>query len=383
MNMVDPRVTELAKVLVDYSCKVKKGEVVAITAIGVETLPLVKELQKACLERGVKHVEYEFIDPEIEKDFLNLASDEQIAHFPQHKMDFMKQVDCYIAVRAQENSMLLANANLKNIKTRSKVMYPILEQRVEHTRWVVTRWPTHGAAQDAKMSRDEFEDFFFAATIYDYETLKKRQEKLRKLMEKTDKVRLKASDTDLTFSIKGLPAISCFGDRNIPDGEVFTAPVRDSINGYIKYNTPSIQNGREFSGVRLEIQNGKIVKAECGGLTKELNEVFDTDEGARYFGEFAVGTNPNIRQAMRNILFDEKIFGSIHLTPGMAYGECDNGNKSAVHWDLVKILVGDGDLFFDGKLIQHNGYFVHKDLLDLNPPAERKLAEKFLAGKKK
>jgi len=232
------------------------------------------------------------------------------------------------------------------------------------------------------MSKDEFEDFFFGATIFNYSQLKKQQAKLARVMEKTDRVRLVASDTDLEFSIKGIPVISCYGDHNIPDGEVFTAPVRDSINGYIQYNTPSIYQGKEFKNVRFEFENGKIVKAEAGDMTKALNAVLDTDKGARYVGEFAIGTNPMIRQPMRNILFDEKIFGSIHLTPGMAYQEAPNGNSSAIHWDLVKILVGDGDIFFDGKLIQHNGYFVHGSLLGLNPPKEKKLAEKFLARQK-
>ncbi|MCZ7583045.1 MAG: aminopeptidase [Deltaproteobacteria bacterium] len=383
--MMDPRVTRLAEVLVDYSCGVKKGETVGIVGIGTDTLPLVKELHRLCLLRGAVHVNYQIRDMEIEKDFYNLAGPEQIAHFPKDEMQFMKSCDCWIAVRAAENSMVLANANQKNFAARAKALRKIFDERVNNTRWVVTIFPTHGAAQEAKMSKEEFEDFFFDATIFDYAGLQKKQRKLAALMKKTDQVRIKASDTDLTLSIKGIPIISCFGDRNIPDGEVFTAPVRDSVNGYIKYNTPSIYQGKEFDGVYFEVKNGKIVKAECGEMTKELNAVMDSDAGARYFGEFAIGTNPKIRRPMRNILFDEKIFGSVHLTPGRAYNEADNGNRSSVHWDLVKILVGDGDLYFDGRLIQHNGYFVEKSLLDLNPPKERKLAEKFLArqGSKK
>ncbi len=376
--MKDPRLSELARVLVDYSCKVKRGDIVMITAIGTDTLPLVKEIHKLALLRGADCVDYEFIDQEITRDFYNLADKRQIAWFPQHKLDFMKKVTCYIAVRGSDNSMVFANVDQRSIGERSKVLHPILDQRVNHTRWVVTIFPTHATAQEAKMSREEFEDFYFGATIYDYAALKRRQAKLAKLMERTRDVRILASDTDLTFSIAGMPAISCFGDRNIPDGEVFTAPVRDSVNGHIKYNAPSIYQGKEFDGVYFEFKAGKIVKAECGPMTKALNEVLDTDEGARYIGEWSIGTNPNIRKPMRNILFDEKIFGSIHLTPGRAYDECDNGNRSAVHWDLVKILVGDGEIIFDGKTIQKNGVFVHKDLLDLNPPKERKQAEAYL-----
>ncbi|MCB9487269.1 MAG: aminopeptidase [Deltaproteobacteria bacterium] len=379
--MKDPRVDKLADVLVNYSCAVKKGDVVHINFSGLDTIPLVKALHKECILRGAKHVEIDFSDPEISRDFINLAKPAQLDYFPQHTLDFIKQVDCYIAVRGSENSMVMANANTKNMAARQKVLSPILSERVDNTRWVVTIYPTHGTAQEAKMSLEEFEDFYFNATIYDYAGLKKRQAKLQKMMKAAKTVRIKASDTDLEFSIAGMPAISCFGDRNIPDGEVFTAPVRDSVNGHIQYNTPSIYQGKEFENVYFEFVDGKIVVAKAGGQTKALNQILDSDEGARYIGEWSIGTNPNIRKPMRNILFDEKIFGSIHLTPGRAYEECDNGNRSAVHWDLVKILVGDGEIWFDNKLIQKDGVFVHKNLLDLNPPKERKIAERFLAGR--
>ena len=186
-------------------------------------------------------------------------------------------------------------------------------------------------------------------------------------MDKADLVRIKASDTDLTFSIKGLPGMKCDGRFNIPDGEVFTAPVKDSVEGYITYNCPTVYQGKEFNNIRLEFSNGKIVKATAPGMNEALNRILDTDAGARYVGEFAIGVNPHIRVPMRNILFDEKIFGSIHFTPGQCYDECDNGNRSAVHWDMVKLLEGDGEIWFDDILIQKDGRFVHKELLMLNP----------------
>jgi aminopeptidase len=186
-------------------------------------------------------------------------------------------------------------------------------------------------------------------------------------MDRTKRIRIVAPDTDIAFSIDGLPGIKCDGRFNMPDGEVFTAPVRDSVQGHITYNCPSIYQGKEYNNVRFEFKDGRIVKASAdGGLSAMLNKILDTDEGSRYIGEFALGINPGIRQPMRNILFDEKIFGSIHLTPGQAYDECDNGNRSAVHWDLVRILA-DGEIWFDDVLIQKNGRFVHKDLLQLNP----------------
>lgn len=365
--MKDPRVRQLAEVLVNYSTGVKKGDVVLISASGMESAPLVKELYALCLERGAKYVEYDFTIPDINRYFYNKASKEQISYFPQHKLDLMKKVDVYIALSAADNSMVMAQADQTKMIAYSKVIRPIIDWRVKNTRWVITRFPTHGAAQEAKMSLDEYEDYLYSACCIDWHAESRKQEKLKKLMDKADRVKIKASDTDLTFSIKGLPGIKCDGRFNIPDGEVFTAPVKDSVEGYITYNCPTVYQGKEFNNVRLEFRKGKIVKASAPGMDDALNSILDTDEGARYVGEFAIGVNPNIRVPMRNILFDEKIFGSIHFTPGQCYDECDNGNRSAVHWDMVKILNGDGELWFDEHIIQKDGRFVHKDLLELNP----------------
>lgn len=365
--MNDPRVRQLAEVLVNYSTRVKKGDVVLISASGAEAVPLVKELYALCLEKGARYVEYDFNIPEINRYFFNKADREQIAFFPQHKLDFMKQVDVYIGLSAADNSMVLAQADQANMISYAKLLRPIIDQRVKHTRWVITRYPTHGAAQEAKMSLDEYEEYLFAACCMDWEVESKKQEKLKKMMDKTDRVRIKAADTDLSFSIAGLPGIKCDGRFNIPDGEVFTAPVKNSVEGYITYNCPTVYQGKEFNNIRLEFAKGKIISATAPGMDEMLNKILDTDEGARYVGEFAVGVNPNIRVPMRNILFDEKISGSIHFTPGQCYDDCDNGNRSAVHWDMVKILNGDGELWFDDLLVQKDGRFVHKALLALNP----------------
>jgi aminopeptidase len=217
------------------------------------------------------------------------------------------------------------------------------------------------------MSLEEYEDYILSACCIDWRAESRKQEKLKRLMDRTDRVRIRASDTDLSFSIKGLPGIKCDGRFNIPDDEVFTAPVRDSVEGYITYNCPSVYQGKEFPSVRLEFAEGRIVRADAGAMTADLNRILDTDEGARYIGEFALGVNPGIRRPMRNILFDEKIFGSIHFTPGQCYDECDNGNRSAVHWDLVKLLEGDGEIWFDDRLIQQSGRFIPKELQALNP----------------
>lgn len=365
--MKDNRITRFAEILVDYSTRVKKGDVVLINAAGLEALPLVKELHALCLKRGAAYVEYAFSVPEIDRNFYNLANKQQLEHFPQHKLDFFKTLTVYIGIAAGDNSMVMANARQQAMVAYQKLTRPLVDQRVKHTRWVVTRYPTHAAAQEAKMSLDEYEDYLFSACCIDWHAESKKQAKLKKLIDKTKEVRIVAPDTDLAFSIDGLPGIKCDGRLNMPDGEVFTAPVRDSVQGHITYNCPSIYQGKEFNGVRFEFKDGRIVKAEAdAGMSGALNKILDTDEGARYIGEFSLGINPGIRRPMRNILFDEKIFGSIHFTPGQAYDECDNGNRSAVHWDLVRILA-DGEIWFDGVLIQKRGVFVHKELLELNP----------------
>lgn len=365
--MNDPRIRRFAEILVDYSTKVKKGDVVLINAAGLEAMPLVKELYALCLERGARYVEYSFSVPEIDRSFYNSATKQQLEHFPQHKLDFYKTLTVYIGISAGNNSMVMANARQDAMVAYQKLTRPLIDQRVKHTRWVVTRYPTHAAAQEARMSLDEYEDYLFSACCIDWKAESRKQEKLKKLMDKTQNVRIVAPDTDLRFSIEGLPGIKCDGRLNMPDGEVFSAPVRNSVQGHITYNCPSIYQGKEYNGVRFEFKDGKIIKASAeAGMSAALNKILDTDEGARYIGEFAIGVNPGIRQPMRNILFDEKIFGSIHFTPGQAYDECDNGNRSAVHWDLVRLL-GDGEIWFDDLLILKNGRFAHKDLLELNP----------------
>ena len=365
--MNDPRIRQFAEILVDYSTRVKKGDVVLINAAGLEALPLVKELYALCLRRGAKYVEYSFSVPEIDRCFYNSANKQQLEHFPQHKLDFYKTVTVYIGISAGNNSMVMANARQDAVVAYSKLTRSLVDQRVKHTRWCVTRYPTHAAAQEARMSLDEYEDYLFSACCIDWKAESRKQEKLKKLIDRTKKVRILAPDTDLRFSIDGLPGIKCDGRLNMPDGEVFTAPVKNSVQGHISYNCPSIYQGREYNGVRFEFADGKIIKATAeGGMSKALNKILDADDGARYIGEFAIGVNPGIRRPMRNILFDEKIFGSIHFTPGQAYDECDNGNRSSVHWDLVRILA-DGEILFDDVLIQKNGRFVHKELLELNP----------------
>ncbi len=236
-------------------------------------------------------------------------------------------------------------------------------------RWCVLRWPNAAMAVMAKQSLAAFEDFYFRVCNLDYGKMSRAMDPLAELLRRSDRVRLVSPGTDISFSIRGLPVIKCDGGVNIPDGEVFTAPVRDSVNGVITYNASSTYMGVPFRDVRLVVKAGRIVEASAPDNQKELQRILDTDEGARFFGEFAIGVNPFVLEPMNDTLFDEKIKGSIHLTPGNAYDECDNGNRSAVHWDLVLIQRpehGGGELWLDGKLVRKDGAFVLPELAPLD-----------------
>jgi aminopeptidase len=281
----------------------------------------------------------------------------------------MKRMQAYIAIRGSANASENSDVPAGRMQLYSKTIRPVQDYRVNKTRWCVLRWPTSSMAQAAGMSTEAFENLYFDVCTMDYAKMARAMVPLEKRMKRADTVRLKAPGTDLAFSIKGIGAKMCKGDRNIPDGEVFSCPVKNSVNGVIQFNTPTIYSGTKFENVRLEFRDGKIVAASANN-TKRLNEILDTDAGARYVGEFSLGFNPHILNPMCDILFDEKIAGSLHFTPGQAYEECDNGNRSAVHWDMVLIQRsewGGGEVWFDGELIRKDGLFVPGDLKGLNP----------------
>lgn len=367
--MTDPRITQLAKNLINYSCELKNGQKILIEANGIDAA-MIGALVKEVYAVGA----YPFVqlsDSRIKRELLIGLTKESAELMAKYDSYRMADMDAYIGLRGGMNSMELSDVGEENMQLFSKYYsHPVHhELRVNRTNWVVLRWPTQAMAQLAKMSTAAFEDYYFNVCNLDYAKMDKAMDPLVELINKTDKVRIVAKNTDLTFSIKGLNGIKCSGNRNIPDGEVFTAPIKDSINGYITYNAPSIENGIEFNNVRFEFKNGKIIKAESNH-TKELNNILDTDEGARYIGEFSFGINPYINKPIGDILFDEKIAGSIHFTPGSCYEECDNGNQSAVHWDLVQIHTpeyGGGEIYFDNVLIRKDGKFVLKELNELNP----------------
>src|SRR4030088_1004528 len=364
--MHDARFHKLPKPLVEYSTRLKRNENVLIEAFDVPdemTIALIRAARKV---GAIPFVQIQ--RAQVNREIALKALDRQLDLAARHELARMKKMDAYIALRGSNNITELSDVPVNKMQLIAKKMRPVTDQRVKKTKWVVLRWPTPSMAQLASMSTEAFENFYFDVCTLDYRKLQPGMKALKTLMEKTGRVEVKAPGTDLRFSIKGIPAVICGGDRNIPDGEVFTAPVKDSVQGHITFNAPTIYQSVGFDGIRLEFRDGKIVDAKSN-QTEKLNKILDSDPGARYIGEFSLAFNPHILEPMRDILFDEKIAGSFHFTPGQAYDEADNGNRSQVHWDMVSIQrpdYGGGEIYFDGKLIRRDGEFLPKQLRSLN-----------------
>ena len=365
---MDPRIKKLADVLVNYSCRVQKGEKVLVSFEGESTKPLAKQIIKEIYAQG-GYPYSEIRDSSITREILLGANEEQVQFMNEYQLAQMKGMDAYIAIRASDNVSELSDVPTAKMNMYSKTLRPVQDYRVNHTKWVVLRFPNNAMAQLANTSLEAFEDFYYDVCTLDYRKMSDAMTPLVDLMNRTDKVRIVGPGTDLSFSIKDINTLKCDGERNIPDGEVYTAPVRESMNGFISYNTPSEEQGFTFDNIVFEVKDGKIIKASSNDDNR-INELLDTDEGSRYFGEFAIGVNPYILHPMKDTLFDEKIAGSFHLTPGAAYEDAFNGNKSAVHWDLVMIQrpeYGGGEIWFDDVLIRKDGLFVIPELECLNP----------------
>ena len=364
---MDTRIKELAHNLITYSCDLQPGEKIMIHVFGTTAYPLARQLVKeAYAAGGYPYVQIE--DYRMNRELMLGCSDEQLKIRQELEMAQMKQMDAYIGIRASDNISEFSDIPHEQVQRNTAWYSPVLNERVNHTKWVVLRYPNNSMAQLANTSLDDFEDFYFNVCNLDYRKMSKAMDALVDLMNRTDKVRLTGPGTDLTFSIKDIPAIKCDGKMNIPDGEVYTAPVRNSANGVITYNTPSVFQGFTYDNIRFVFENGKIVEATANS-TEKINDVLNMDEGCRYLGEFAIGVNPYILNPMKETLFDEKIMGSIHLTPGRCYEDADNGNDSQIHWDLVFIQTpayGGGDIYFDDVLIRRDGVFVLEELQCLN-----------------
>ncbi|HEX7078152.1 MAG TPA: aminopeptidase [Candidatus Eisenbacteria bacterium] len=369
--MSDPRSRQLAKTIVRHSCRLERGETVLIEAFDVAD-GLIHDLVDEAFAAGAIPLVY-LRDNALIRRILLHGNDAQLAKQAEIELFQMKQAQAYVGIRASENVAELADVPPAHMALQAKLLWKPVhsDYRVPKTKWVVLRYPNPAMAQLANMSTEAFERFYYDVCCVDYERMEAAIRPLRALMERTDRVRLTAPGTDLHFSVKGIGVVSCHGDKNIPDGECYTAPVRDSVEGTLAYNTPTLYQGTSFRDVRLTFERGRIVKAE-GNPADRLNQILDQDEGARYVGEFSLGFNPKILHPMNDALFDEKIAGSLHFTPGQAYEQADNGNRSQVHWDMVLIQrpdYGGGDVWFDDTLIRKDGRFVVKDLLGLNPEA--------------
>ena len=351
--MVDIRVKKTAEILVDYSTEVKEGDKVLIVG-DIAAKDLILEIYKLCLERGA-YPKIKARLPGQNYIFYKYAKKHQLEHFPEEDYEEIKKTDVWFGIRAAENVKELMNVNPEKISLHFKTMKPILEWRVEKTRWVVFYYPTNAFAQEAGMSLEEFEDFVYNATLIDWKEMSEKMSKIKKLVDKTDEVRIIGEDTDLTFSVKGRNAVVADGKHNMPDGEVFTSVVEDSTNGYIYYEFPAIYYGNEVEGIRLKFKDGEVVEAKASKNEKFLKKMINTDEGAKRIGEFGIGLNYMIDRFVKNILFDEKIGGTIHLALGRGYKETLSKNDSAIHWDMIKDLRRNGKIYFDGELVFENG----------------------------
>ena len=366
--MLDPRYTQLADQVVNYSVRVQPGEHVNLRMQDIPDAMVVELIRAVRRAGGIPHVDISHAT--VSKELAMGATDEQYELVGRYRLQRAEDMQVHICFYADYNTFESAGVPGERMQIVSRHLKAASDLTCNRRKWTVLAWPTPGMAQAAGMSTEDFEDFYFRCCLADYAQLRVAMDKLAERMMRTDRVHITGPGTDLTFSIKGMPAHPCSGEMNIPDGEVFTAPIRDSVNGTIHYTAPTLFQGIPFDDIRLTFKDGKIIDAHCNGNEEALNKILDTDEGARYIGEFALGVNPFILQPMRDILFDEKIGGSFHFTPGQAYENCDNGNRSQVHWDMVCIQradYGGGEIWFDDELIRKDGIFTAPALAALNP----------------
>jgi len=367
--MIDHRIERLAGILLDYSCELQPNEKILIEAFDIPDEVVALLVKMAAKRGGVPLVSIK--QSKVLRELYRTATEEGLKFIGIIEAERMKGVQAYLGLRGNHNIAELSDVPGSKMDLYGKYVWvPVHNDiRVPKTKWCVLRWPHPSMAQAANQPTDRFEDFFFDVCCLDYAKMDRAMQPLKELMDKTDRVNILGPGTDLRFSIKGIGSIKCSGKRNIPDGEVYSCPIRDSVEGTVHYTAETLYQGSIFSDIRFEFKRGKIISASASN-TQKLNEILDTDEGARYIGEFSLGLNPYITYPMKDILFDEKIAGSFHFTPGQAYAETDNGNRSQVHWDIVCIQTpqyGGGEIYFDGQLIRKDGRFVLPELENLNP----------------
>lgn len=363
----DEKLKKLSRVLIDHSLQVKSGDNVSIS-FPMDAKELVEVLIRDISSKGA-NCYLNIYDSSLSALIGQTMNESRIEVLKKIRETEVSCYDKFIQITYNYNDYEDKNRNQDVFKKMKKSLHDINQIRVNERDWVLLNYPSNLDAFQNKMTYEEFYNFAMDVMTVDYKKMKEDLTILKELMERTDKVRIVGNGTDLEFSIKGLPAIICSGEKNIPDGEVYTAPVKDSVNGTITYNTPSPYDGNIYHDVRLTFKDGRIVDATCSDDDIALNRIFDTDGGSRFVGEFSLGLNPKILHPMGDILYDEKIKGSIHFTPGCCYDDCNNGNKSTVHWDLVLIQrkeYGGGEIYFDDVLIRKDGEFVLDSLKHLN-----------------
>ncbi|MBR9682894.1 MAG: aminopeptidase [Candidatus Aenigmarchaeota archaeon] len=357
--MVDPRVKKLAEILVNYSVYVKKGDNVILSS-SPEASPLIKEVYRLLIKKGA----YPLLRlglPGLSYIYYKNASKEQLTHFPKLFEHTVKRSQAYIGIGADTNTREFSNVDPSKLALRNKVTHSISDYIVNSKpkmRRVSLDFPTNALAQDAEMSLEEYEDFLYAACLQDWKKLSKQFAKLRDKLNKGKVLRVVGTDTDLSMEIYPKSFVLDDGKENMPGGEVFGAPVKKSVNGHIRFTYPAIRDGVEVTNIYCEFKNGKCIKATADKNQKFLTKMLDTDAGSRFIGEIGIGMNPKITKFTKNLLFDEKIGGTMHFAFGMAYKECGEPNKSALHWDIVKDLRKNGKVFLDGKLIMKNGKWI-------------------------
>lgn len=367
--MSDLRYAELASVLINHSTEVKQGESVLIEATDVDEDMVIELIRQIRRVGGIPLISLK--SSRVIRELVMGTDAQTMQQIGDYEAYRMKKVDVHIGIHGDRNMSEMSDVPSEKMQLyREHWIGPVhFEIRIPHTRWFCFRWPSPAMAQQANMSTEAFEDFYFKVCTFDYSKMEIATLTLKELMEKTNEVRITSPDTDLTFSIENIPVVPCAGKRNLPDGECYTAPVCNSANGTIKFNVALNYQGTILRDIHLRFENGRVIESSADNSQK-LTEILNTDKGARYIGEFAIAFNPFISIPMLNTVFDEKIAGSIHLALGNSYRDADNGNQSAVHLDMVMIQKADwggGEIFFDNVLIRKNGQFVISELEGLNP----------------
>jgi aminopeptidase len=367
MKMKDYRLQKLAKNIVQYSISVQPGEKVLLQVYDIkDSFAITSFIEEIHNAGGLAFIDN--VDYSINRSLQMRGSEEQFLAESNYQLYRIKEMDAVIQLLGERNVSEYSDIPSENRQQHRKAFTPVIEESLKK-KWVICNYPTYSYAQLAGMSLESYANFLFETSSMDYSKMSDAMDALVEIMNQTSRVRIVAPNTDLSFTIEGMPAIKCAGKINLPDGEVFTAPVKDSVHGIITFNTKSIYNGHTFDQISFEFENGKIMNVSSSN-NQPLLELLDSDEGARYIGEFAIGLNPYINKVMNDIAFDEKINGSIHLALGDAYEEADNGNKSTIHWDIVLLLkpeFGGGEIYFDDVLVSKDGRFVIESLYSLNP----------------